>query len=305
MRGRLLPVGRDNGGAGVRPERAGSEPLAPYNKRVRRILLIASLASGLWAQDAAEIVRRAVAADSRNAELQRTYTYRQREETRELDSSGKDKRVSIRTVEIRMMDGSPYRRLVARNDRPLSPEEQKLEDDKARFNLEQRDHETPAARERRIAEWRKREDKRREPLREVPDAYNFKPAGEETVNGAACWVIEATPKAGYKPKSTASAVLPALSGRIWVAKQDYGWVKTEMEAHDSFTMGGFLLRLSKGSRIVIEQGSEGGGVWLPKLVEIQFSARLLLVKSLREDLKFGFSDYRKPETEARAAGTQR
>lgn len=266
------------------------------------LLLIASAAAGLWAQDGREIVRKAIQSDGRNAEAQHNYTYLQREETRELDPADKTKRLTIRTVEIQMMEGSPYRRLVARDDRPISAEERKAEEEKLRFTLDQRRKESPEARQRRIAEWTRREEKRREPLREVPDAYNFKMAGEETVNGAACWVIEATPKPGYKPKTTTSAVLTALAGRIWISKGDYGWVKTEMEARDTFTMGGFLLRLSKGSRIDIEQTSAGEGVWLPKSVEVKFSARLLLVKGLREDLRFGFSDYRKPVDEARATG---
>lgn len=61
-------------------------------------------AAGLHAQDAREIVRKAIESDRRNAELQHQYTFLQREETRELDTAGKDKRVTIRTVEIRMMD---------------------------------------------------------------------------------------------------------------------------------------------------------------------------------------------------------
>ncbi|MGO9262399.1 MAG: hypothetical protein ACLQU1_39870 [Bryobacteraceae bacterium] len=267
---------------------------------MRLSILIASLAAGLWAQDPHEVVRKAIELDRRNSELERTYAYLQREETRELDAADKAKKVTIRTMDVRMMEGSPYRRLVARNDQPISVQEQKQEEDKLRFNIEERRKETPEQRQRRIEEWTRREEKRREPLNEVPDAYNFKLAGEETINGAACYVIEATPKPGYKPKSSASAVLTVLTGRMWISTKDYGWVKAEMEARDTFTLGFFFLRLSKGSRISIEQTPVSEG-WLPKFVEIKFSARLLLVKSLREDLLFQFSDYQKLQTDAAVA----
>ena len=181
---------------------------------MRLSVLIAFLAAGLWAQDPREIVRKAIELDRHNSELERNYTYLQREETRELDASDKPKKVTIRTMNIRMMEGSPYRRLVARNDQPISAEEQKQEEDKLRFNIEERRKETPEQRQRRIEEWTHRQDKRREPLGEVPDAYNFKLAGEETINGAECYVIEATPKPGYKPKSTAAAVLAARRGDL-------------------------------------------------------------------------------------------
>ena len=262
---------------------------------MRLALLFASVTATLSAQgpDAREIVRKAIDLDNRNAALEQQYQYRQREETRELDAAGQPKKITIRTVDVHMIEGSPYRRLVARNDQPISAEESKFEDDKLRFNIDARRQESPEQRRRRIAEWKRREDRRREPVREVPDAYNFKLTGEETLDGTPCYVIEATPKPGYHPKATTAAVLTVLAGRLWIAKKDYGWVKAEMQARDSVTLGGFLLRLAKGSRIVIEQTPVGDGVWLPKSAEIQFAARVLLVKNLREDLRYQFRDYQK------------
>ena len=265
---------------------------------MRLSITIAWLAAGLWAQDSREIVRKAVELDRHNSQQEQNYTYLQREETRELDASNQPKRVTIRTMDVQTIEGSPYRRLVARNDRPISAEEQKQEEEKLRFNIEERRKETPEERRRRIAEWSRREQRRREPLEEVPDAYNFKIAGEETLAGTPCWVIEATPKPGYKPKSATATVLTVLAGRMWISKKDFGWVKAEMEARDSVTLGGFLLRLSKGSRIEVEQTPVSEGVWLPKFAEIKFSARLLLVKNLREDLLFQFADYHKSSAEA-------
>jgi len=266
-------------------------------------MTIALLAGVLWGQDARELVRKAIELDRHSTALEPGYTYLQREETRELDPSDKPKRVTIRTVDIQTIEGSPYRRLVARNDRPISAEEQKLEEEKLRFNIDARRKETPEERQRRIAEWSRREERRREPLKEVPDAYNFKLTGEETVDGTPCYVIEATPKPGYKPKSAAATVLTVMAGRIWISKKDNGWVKADMEAQDSVSLGGFLLRLSKGSRIIIEQTPVTEGVWLPKFAEIKFSARLLLVKNLREDLLYQFSDYHRAPADAPAGAT--
>ena len=45
-----------------------------------------------------------------------------------------------------MVEGSPYSRLAAVNDRPLSPEEKKKEDEKFQQTLAQRQHESPEQR---------------------------------------------------------------------------------------------------------------------------------------------------------------
>ncbi len=50
-----------------------------------------------------------------------------------------------------LLEGSPYRRLVARNDQPLSPKEQKKEEDKLRRSIEERRKETA---ESASAGWR-------------------------------------------------------------------------------------------------------------------------------------------------------
>jgi len=115
-----------------------------------------------------EIVQRAVALDHANYTRIREFTYRQRQWERQYDSSGQPKQTTIRTWEISFLEGSPYRRLVARNDQPLSAEERKFEEDRLRYTAEQRRKEPKAEREKRVAEWERRQQKQREPVLEVP-----------------------------------------------------------------------------------------------------------------------------------------
>ena len=61
-----------------------------------------------------EIVERAVALDRDNVTRIRDFTYRQRQLERQYDSSGKVKGTSVKTWEISFLEGSPYRKLVAR-----------------------------------------------------------------------------------------------------------------------------------------------------------------------------------------------
>ena len=60
-------------------------------------------------------------------------------------------------------------------------------------------------------------------------------------------MIEGTPKPGYRPKSASTAFFPKVKLHLWIDKNDYQWVKIDIESLDTISFGGFLLRLAKGS----------------------------------------------------------
>jgi hypothetical protein len=255
------------------------------------------------AQDPREVVRRAVELDRHNAELSRNYTFLQRNQVKEFDGGGKLKRSDLRTWDITLLEGSPYRRLVRRNDQPISPEEQKAEQDKLQASIEQRRNESKEQRDRRVAEWRQKQEKQRAPLQELPDAFNFRLAAEEPLDGITAYVIDATPKPGYKPKSSSAAFFPKIKARFWIDKSGGNWVKLDMETLDTVSFGGFLFRLAKGSHLIIEQTRVNNDVWLPRMASLQMAGRILLVKGIHNEYLFTFSDYKKFQAESRVVST--
>jgi hypothetical protein len=256
-------------------------------------------AAAVHAQDAVEIVRRAAAADDRGSELRQHYTYLQRQEQREIDSSGKLKKTESDTVDITLLEGSPYRRHVAHNDKPLPPKEQAREDEKLRRSIEERRKETPEMRQYRLQEWDRRQKKQREPLKELPDAFHLKLAGEESIDGVAAWVIEAMPKPGYRPHSNATQFFPKVKGRLWITKEAYEVVKVEIESLDTISFGGFLIRMARGSRILVEAARVNNEVWLPKSAILKGSVRIALIKVLRGEIVYTFSNYKKFQADSR------
>jgi hypothetical protein len=267
---------------------------------VRRLLLLTLLLPVvLPAQDPLEIVRRATELDRRNTEISRNYTFLQRQEQRDLESNGKLKKTESETFDVTLLEGSPYRRLVARDDRPLSPKDQRKEEEKLQKSIEERRKETAEQRERRVADWDHKRQKQREPLKELPEAFNFKLAGEEALNGGVAYVIEGMPKPGYRPKTASTAFFPKVKLRFWIAKEDYQWVRVDLESLDTISFGGFLIRLAKGSHLSIENARINNEVWLPKRAEIHGSVRLALVKVMRGEIVFTFSDYKKFQADSR------
>ena len=268
-------------------------------RAVTCVFLLGGVAELLIAEDARDIVRRAVEQNERNSQSARNYTYLQRQETRELDRSGQVKSRKIETWDITWLEGSPYRRLVGRNDKPLSPDEQKAEEEKLRSSNEERRKETSEERARRLADWQRRVDRQREPVKELPDAFDFTLSGEEQLASRPVYRIDALPKRGYQPKSQISNFFPKVKLRLWIDKQDSQGARIEMEVLDTISFGGFLVRLSKGTRLMIEQTRVNDEVWLPKEVSLAASARILLVKALNRELDLTFSGYKKFQVESK------
>jgi len=266
------------------------------------LLVIAGVVLG--AEDAREIVRRSTEEHTRANKLAENYTFIEREEERGLDSHGRIDHRLAKSYDVTLTEGSPYRRLVARNDKPLPPDEERKERQNLEKSIAQRRAETPAQREKRLADWRRKREHDREFLREVPDAFDFRMAGEETVDGRRVYVIDATPRRDYKPKTTVGKVLPKMKGRLWIDAETYDWVKTEAETIDTVSFGGFAFRLNPGTLFTLQQVRVNDEIWLPKRIFVSAQARLLLFKKLSSELDVTFSDYKKFLSDSRIVATE-
>jgi hypothetical protein len=265
-----------------------------------RVLLAAvCLPALLAAQDAREIVRRSVEVDRKNIQRAVNYAYRERQEQREIDGQGNPTNVKVRVWDITLPDGTRYRRLVARDNHPLPAREEKEEEEKLRQSIEDGRKETPEQRQRRVQEWESRQNRRREAVQEVPDAFDFRLAGEEALNGGHAYVIDATPKPGYKPKSASASILPHVKARFWIDKTDYQWIKVSVETLSTISFAGFLLRIAPGTEATMEQVRINDEVWLPKSVEVKVAAKVALVKSMRLEIHTTYSDYKKFQADSR------
>ena len=266
---------------------------------MRFLAVVVCVPALLAAQEAREIVRRSVELDRANDKIARQYTFLQRQDFRTLDGSGAVKSRNTATYDITLLEGSPYRRLVSRNDKPLSPDEEKREQERLNRSIAERTHETPEQRQRRLDDAEARRNRLRDELREIPEAFDFTLAGQERLYGSDVWVIDARPHPGYRPKYQLARFIGKVKGRLWISEQDYQWVKANFETLDTVSVGGIVLRLAKGSRVELEQTRVNGEVWLPKSVTVRANARVLLVKSLRLDIDYDFSDYKKFQVDSR------
>jgi hypothetical protein len=264
------------------------------------LLLGLASASGLLGQvDAREIIRHAVAADERNWRMARNYAFLQRVELRRLDAQGGVQSSDVETYDVTLQAGTPYRQLVQRDDRPLSPAEERREQERIAKSIAERRQETTVERAKRLSDYERRPDWQREAWREVAEAFDFRVVGEGRLEGHNISIIEAMPRQGYQPKSRTARLFRSLQGKFWVDQQDHQIVKVEVEVIETISVGLFLVRVAKGSRATLDLTCVSDGVWLPDRLQVFASARLGLLKVLRIEQSVHYSRYSSAPADAR------
>lgn len=245
--------------------------------------------------------------NSEESKLQKEYTYLERDEERKLDGKGAVSSRDCKTWDITQLNNRQFRRLLQHNDQPLTVKEQQQEDARqkqvsARMAKTQAQHandtEEQRQQRREAAEKKRRESDERDAADAI-GSHDLKLIGSDVVDGIPVWVIEGTPRKGYKFLDKDNAPLAKIQGRAWISKSDYQLVKVDAETIDTISFGAVLARIQKGARIHLEYTRVNGEVWLPKQFSATVAARLLLVKGLHEDVEITYSNYKKFAAESR------
>ncbi len=259
---------------------------------IQMLLVMAAASTALFAKpqehasvaDARQIVSPSVAATERSWQARDHYTYMERDEDRRLNSQGEMKSENVDISRMIVVNGARFEQLIERNGQLPSAKEQKKSDD----DLDKLKHETA---DEQTARLRKNQDNRAF-LRDVVEAFDFRLIDEEMVDGRPAYVLQATPHPGYHAHGKYAKMLSRVEGKLWVDKQDFGWIKVDGEVTQSFSMGLFVARVERGSHIILEQACVGDAVWVPKRLEIRATARILFLKSLDIERILTYSDYR-------------
>jgi hypothetical protein len=262
-------------------------------------LYLLLLAGTLSAQDAREIVRKSVELDQLNWLRMKDYTWVARLTDRHLDNTGKVKSEEKQAWETVVLYGEPCRRVLERDGKPLSADEQRKQQEKLDRTVAKLERESPEDRRRRLQKEENERIKDREFLREIPDLYNFQIAGETKIYGRDMWMIDALPKPGYQPRQSDSKPLLRIKGRIWIDKGEYQWVRLEAETTGTISYGVFLARLNPGAKLIFEQERVNDQIWLPKREFTRGSGRVGLIKKIQMEEELTWNNYHKFEAESK------
>ena len=206
-----------------------------------------------------DIIKSAVEVSAKTDGLRQNYSMTQETINR---SPGRESR---KTYEMTFKNGKPYRRLVLKDGAPVNGKSEI---------------------------YTSSEERRFEMLRELPKALDYTHAGSEVVDGDDCWVLNAIPKPGYDPPSMSTKFLTQMHAKVWISKKHHRMLKLDAVSVGPVSLGGFLAKFEKGTRIYLEQVKVDDNVWLPSRFKMTYDGRVLF-KTIKGEIEQLSSNFRR------------
>lgn len=196
-----------------------------------------------------------------------------------------------RTYAGSMLEGSPFEQLVAVNGVPVS--EQRLREETAAIGGEdkRRRRESTEERTQRIAQYEKEQQRNQTLLNELIKAFQFEWTGTAAIDGWQTDVFRVTPLASYRPRGIETQVLTGMEGTLWMDQKSYRWVHAEAEVIHPVSIVGFLARVERGTRFMLDERPVAGGTWLMSHFVLHSKTRILFLFSSSSTSDYSYFHY--------------
>lgn len=242
--------------------------------------------------------------DRRLESMRKDYTYHVHLEQEELNKDGAVKKAEVTDSESLTIRGVRVNRVVARNEKPLTPGQQAKESERL-------DKEVAKASERRAKATTRGEatDDRGDTVLSagrILELGTFSHERRDELNGRPTIVLDYAGDQNAKTHSAVENVVRDLVGTIWIDEADRVLVRGEGHFLNDFKIGGGLVAdVHKGSSFRFEARHIDDQVWLPATIYGQGSVRLLLFAGFQGRLHLTASDYKRFHTTATILPGQR
>jgi hypothetical protein len=221
--------------------------------------------------------------------VRENYTFREVTQTDDLDSGGQVKKTETEESEIFFVNGHHIERLVKKNGKDLSPDEQKKEQEKVTKEVEKATKLDP----NKSLHGDEISISRILAIMKVSNPRRVSLNGRDTI----AFDFIGDPHA--QTHGLAEDASKKMAGTVWVDEKDREVAKLTVHFDDNFHVGGGLLaNIQAGSSFQFEQAKINNELWLPTGGEAHLQARVLLVKGYRENMRFQDSDFQRFHTEA-------
>jgi hypothetical protein len=231
------------------------------------ILLLFTLR--LWAADDVDaIIKRLIQAERDNSKRAEQYTYQEETERYIFTSKGKARMTQSETHDVIFVEGLQYKKLVARNDKPLSTREQARVEKDMRQTAEERrrqEHPLPKGGVVIFSGPLSHQSLDLGSLSELLTLFDNLLVGQEKVRGHKTWVIESTPRTGYTPANQHERQVLVFRKKFWVDQSQSTLVRSvyAIAVQDNF--------FSAGSSLAFEFEKVDADVWEPVSLTLDFS----------------------------------
>jgi hypothetical protein len=251
----------------------------------------------------AGLLRELQANEDKVENLLDTYSYVQKNTSRELGKDGVLRETGSETVQLSFYKGNRISRLVEKNGKPLSENDQKNEDKQVGKRVEEIEKEITKA-EKKAASGPPSENGQRVSIAELLRASKLINPRRERFRGRDVIVFDFEPNPDFDYKNAKSMLkfFGKTAGVIWIDEKDKQVARLEAYLADSFNVGGGVFaKLKKGATFTLEQERVNDEIWLPSTADINLSVRVLLVKGININQIVKSYDYRKFATEVKDA----
>ncbi len=183
---------------------------------------------------------------------------------------------------IESKDGA-VARLIFKDGKPLSDEEEKAERDRLNDMLS-----SPSEFAKHIHNDQTGKKLAIDLIQLMPDAMTYTYAPNQPQIAAAApgrqIVLDYTPNPKWSPPSVTAETLTGLRGRMWVDAASHQLLRMEGEIFQGVNFGwGMLAHIYPGGKLSLEQTSVGGDRWIFTRFVEHIKVRALMVKTLNED----------------------
>jgi hypothetical protein len=220
--------------------------------------------------------------------VRETYTYSSLQTAQDLDAKGNVTKTEITENEDFFVNGHAIERVVKKNGQPLNEHESQKETERVTKLVEKAEKLSPD-----------------QPLEgqtvsisRVLDIMDVSLPRRESFRGRQTIVFDFVGRKDAKARGLAEEASKKLKGTIWVDETDRQVAHLEVTFDDNFHVaGGLVANVQKGSNFRFDQAPVDDGLWLPTGGEGMVSARVLLVKNMRQHFTERVYDYKRFKVE--------
>lgn len=230
------------------------------------------------------------------------YTYHLHQVTDTLDGKGNLKKTTTVDSESLTVQGVRVDRTVARDGKPLTPDEAAKESKRI-------DKDVARAKERRAkAEAKDRAtDSRGEQLITASRFFELGKFSNErrtVFNGRPTILVDYAGDPNAKTKNAAENAVRNLVGTVWIDEADRTMTRADGHFLNDFKVGGGLvLDIRKGTNFSVREQKINGEAWLPDQIDAEGHLRALLFVGFTGHFHMTATDYRKFHTTSNIVGT--
>lgn len=185
--------------------------------------------------------------------------------------------------------------LIAQNDHPLSPEQQKAENDHLSWLINNPDQ----LRKKRVRE-KEDADRTMRMVKALPNAFRYEYAGtqpgEPNIGKAGDELVRLkfTPNPGYSPPSREEQVFAGMEGYVLIDVAEKRIAKIDGTLFRQVSFGwGIIGHLDKGGYFRVQQADVGDGAWEITAMALKMTGKILMFKSISVNSDEILSDFQR------------